>query len=505
MTNISEEHLDFKRFEREVYELMCSIACDLTQQYLEWRDYSIMAVRNTRRYRLIDKNRTTTIKTMFGEASYTRRYYYDNKLCKYVFLLDEIMGIDSGFGLVSENLAEHIVNECADKSYRKAAESISSLTGQSISAMGAWGVVQQYGVAIEEQEARLTELYDSGSDGHLGNVSSKVLFDEYDDVWISRQRVHRRRPGTVAKGAKKIGKKLGKLPMHVGTAYTGWTQSNDGRYNTADKISYASFGKATDFTKKFDTLLYHRFDMDGIEQRVTNGDGEAWIRTTAEENDSVLQLDPFHRMQAIVKAISDKDDRQFLYDAIGKNDVDGVLSGICELALDAQDEKVEEKLVKLYGYFHSNKDSFLTWQQRGIELPAPPEGVIYREMGVQESSNCEITQRMKHRKGSWSEDGANNMARILCLRSTVGLETILCALPGAEPVEALPEPLSAAQTPQYDGNGYGADWLYAPMPFEQAFKTHGRDAIRGLLGMQPLSELPFVFSPGVGKVCFPNN
>jgi hypothetical protein len=484
---------------------MCRIACGLIQQYLEWRDYGIMAIRDTGRYRLIDKNRKTTIKTLFGEASYKRRYYYDNELNKHTFLLDEVIGIDGNFGLVSENLAEHIVNECADKSYRKAAESISNLTGQSISAMGAWGVVQQYGDAIEEQEARLTELYDSGSDGHLGNVPGKVLFDEYDDVWISRQRKQRRRPGTVAQGAKKIGNKLGKLPMHVGTAYTGWTQSNDGRYNTADKIAYASFGKAADFTKKFDTLLYHRFDMDGIEQRVTNGDGESWIRTTAEENDSILQLDPFHRMQAIVKAIIDKDDRQLLYDAINNNDVEGVLSNICELALDASDEKAEEKLVKLYGYFHSNKDSFLTWQQRGVELPTPPEGVIYREMGVQESSNCVITQRMKHRRGSWSEEGANNMARILCLRSTIGLETILGTLPEAEPVEVLAEPLSAAQTPHYDGKGYGADWLYAPMPFEDVFTTHGRDAIRGLLGMQPLSELPFVFSPGVGKVCFPNN
>ena len=228
-------------------------------------------------------------------------------------------------------------------------------------------------------------------------------------------------------------------------------------------------------------------------------------RTTAEENDSTLQLDPFHRSQAIVRAVSDKSDRKFLFKAIEEKDADKTLATICEMALDAPDDATQEKLTKLYGYFNSNKDSLLTWQERGIELPAPPEGVIYRELGVQESSNCLITQRMKHRRGSWSEIGANNMARILCYSSTIGLDTILGTLPEPEPTEAWVEPLSAAQVSEYDGKGYGADWLYAPMPFEQAFKTNGREAIRNILRMKSLSELPFMFAPGVNTSCFSNN
>ena len=499
MKNIPEGHPDFKSFEKELFEMMCRIACVLIQEYLEWRDIGVMALRDTSRYRLIDKNRASTIKTLFGEVSYIRRYYYDNEASKYVFLLDEAMGIGNVFGLISENLAEQIVHECADKSYRKSAVSISGVTGQAISAMGAWNVVQRYGSVIEEQETRLVELNESGSVGHLGNISSRVLFDEYDDVWIPRQRERRRKPGTVAKGAKKIGKKLGKLPMHVGIAYTGWTQSKDGRHNTANKIAYASFGKTSDFTAKFEALLSHRFDMDSIERRITNGDGESWIRTTAEENDSILQLDPFHRGQAIIKAVSDKSDRRLLFDAIGEKDVDKVLATVCELAMDAKDEPAQKKISQLYGYFYSNRDSFLTWQQRGIDIPAPPDGISYREMGVQESSNCLITQRMKRRRGSWSDRGANNMARILCFRSTIGLDAILGALPEPEQVEAFVEPLSAAQAPQYDGKGYAAYWLHAPMPFENAFRTHGREAIRNIFRLKPLSSLPFVYSPGTNR------
>jgi len=500
MTNITEGQLDFKSFERAIFEIMCRIACALVRQYLEWMDLRIMGTRDKSEYRYHEK-RINTIKTVMGEVTYSR-IYYKKTSGGYVALLDEHMGISSDYGLVSENLAEQIVHECADKSFRKATSSICTLTGQAISAMGAWNVVQQYGKAIKAQEERLIELNESGSTGHLGNVSSPVLFEEYDDVHIRRQRPRRRKPGTAAKGAKKIGKKLGKLPMHVGIAYTGWTGSNGGRHATANKIAYASFGKTSAFRRTFETLLNQRYDMDGIKHRLTNGDGESWIRTTAEENDSILQLDPFHRSQAIVRALSDKGDRKLLFDSIGKKDVDKTLATICELAMDAPDEKTQEKLTTLYGYFNSNKDSLLTWQERGVELPTPPEGVSYREMGVQESSNSLITQRMKHRKGSWSETGANNMARILCFRSTIGLDAILGTLPEPEPTEAWVEPLSAAQAPMHDGKGYGADWLYAPMPFEQAFKTNGREAIRDIFRLKPLSKLSFVHMPGVNKSCF---
>jgi hypothetical protein len=108
---------------------------------------------------------------------------------------------------------------------------------------------------------------------------------------------------------------------------------------------------------------------------------------------------------------------------------------------------------------------------------------------------------MKHRRGSWSEAGGENMAKILCFRNTVGLDAIMGVLP--EPPAAIPqpEPLSAAKAPQRDGKGHAADWLHAEMPFENAFRTHGREAVRDMLRMKPLNELPFVLAPGVDKSC----
>ena len=491
MTNITEEHINFKTFEKDLFDLMCRIACALIQEYLAIRDLTIMGIRCTTRYRYIRKDCKSTIKTVFGEVTYYRRYYYDYEELRYVYLLDEVIGIKNGYGLISENLAEQIVNESADKSFRKAANNISMFTGQTISAQGVWNVVQQYANVIELQEARLAELEASGSVGHLGNISTKVIFIEHDELWISRQRERRRAKGTVSKGAKMIGRALGKQPMCVGSAYTGSKEDKNGRCNTVNKISYASFGGSVKFRKKFNMLLNHRYDMDKVKYRMINGDGENWIKTEAEETDSILQLDPFHRSTAIIKAIGNSAERNLIFNAIKGKDVDSALVNIFELLMDAseaQDEKSEKKLSELYKYFDNNKDNLLTWQERGIDLPPPPDGITYRGMGAQESNNCTYTLRMKHRRGAWSEDGANNMARILSYRSTIGLETIFGTLPEPEPiVEVYTEPQSAAQTPKHDGKGYGAAWLYAPMPFEDTFKTNGREAIRGLLRTKPLS------------------
>ena len=513
MEKITDALMDFKSLEQEIFEIMCKVACNLIRTVLEMRDLSIKGLRDTKKFRLID-NRTTTIKTKMGEVPY-RRAYYRMQDGTYIFLLDELMGISCGCGQISANLMEQIINECSEKSFRKAANSINKFTGQWISRMGVWHAFQQYGDVLGLQVARLTELDKGGVTGCLGNVQSAVLFDEYDDVWISRQKATRSKRSEAVEAAKaaeatdgkddgqdKKPKKIGKKPLHVGTAYTGWSQTKDGRFETTDKIGYTSFGSALGFTANFEMLLRHTFDMDGVVRRITNGDGESWIRTTAETNDSTLQLDPYHRAQAVIKGVGDKCDRKALFGAIEEKNVDKALDIICDLILKTQDEKRLKRLVDLYNYFSNNKDIFFTWMERGMTLPEPPDGISYKELGTQESSNCAmITQRMKHRRGSWSEAGGDNMAKILCFRSTVGLDAIMGVLP--EPPATIPQsgPLSAAKAPQSDGKGYAADWLHAQMPFENAFRTHGREAVRNMVRMKPLNELPFVLAPGVDKSC----
>ena len=138
MENLTEIAVDFKAFEQSFFKELCKQGCLFIQEMLEEKDRELMANRDTGRYRHLGK-RTTVLKTIMGEVSFTRRYYRDKTDGSCAFLLDEAMGISRELGLISANLAEHIVRECIEKSYRNAAASISGLTGQSISAQGACG------------------------------------------------------------------------------------------------------------------------------------------------------------------------------------------------------------------------------------------------------------------------------------------------------------------------------------------------------------------------------
>ena len=78
------------------------------------------------------------------------------------------------------------------------------------------------------------------------------------------------------------------------------------------------------------------------------------------------------------------------------------------------EDKSSKKARELYQYLSNNKEGLLPYNKRGITIPEPEEGLVYKGMGIQESQNCTvITLWMKHRRMRWSEKGANNLAKAL--------------------------------------------------------------------------------------------
>ena len=129
-----------------------------------------------------------------------------------------------------------------------------------------------------------------------------------------------------------------------------------------------------------------------------------------------------------------------------------------------------------------NREGLIPWQKRGIEIPAAPEGIVYKGMGVQESQNCTvITLRMKHRRMRWSVNGANNMAKILYRKENRELaETIERYTDGFLPISGMEEAvrtLSAAKAPKKDGKGDPyVDRINCHMPLLDAMRTASRKA-----------------------------
>ena len=150
---------------------------------------------------------------------------------------------------------------------------------------------------------------------------------------------------------------------------------------------------------------------------------------------------------------------------------------------DKQDKR-SKKALELYTYLNNNREGLMPYQKRGIKLPQAPEGIVYKNMGVQENQNCTvITLRMKHRRMRWSVKGADSMAKALYRKENRELsETIERYTDGLictrQMQEILPV-LSAAKAPKKDGKGNPyVEKISCHMPILDAIQTASRKAFR---------------------------
>lgn len=476
---LSEKELNFNALEKEIFRIGCEFAAGLMSQVLEIMDEHLENERDKKQYRHKGK-RWTSLKTLMGEVPYGRTVY-ETKLgsgeTACVYLLDEVLRLDT-FGKVTSNLAARIA-ECASVcSYREAAEKVSGMTGQTISHGGAWNVIQDLGEKLslaEEADAQLAK-----ADQCKGEVVTPILFEEADGVWINMQRKDRPKKGR-------------KCEMKMAAAYDGWELEGKGRYVLRNKVMVCGFEDSKLFQSKKEGAIAAVFNTDEITMRILNGDGGGWIKAGLADADVHFQLDPFHKNREITRKVKAEKQRETVRRLLSEKRIDDLLTYIKGIAKLAEEETEKKKLKELYEYFSSNKEGLIPYQERGLNLPIPPEGLEYRNLGTMEHQVCDgAAKRMKHQKASWSKAGAANLGRILCKKVCGNLyDTITTLSRTVLPeryIETIEDTLSSAKAPKKDGRGY----LYpvrGRSPFTEAFMTNGRKVILNMLSDRSCSDL----------------
>ena len=147
---------------------------------------------------------------------------------EFVYLLDEQLHIP-GVGLISQNLADQLVAGITEMSYRETATKVTEMTGQRISAMGVWKVIQTLG--------KCTRRY-----------HNPVLFEETDGVYVNLQR-----------------EKQDMAEIKVGIAYDGWKQTGKDRFALDEKVVVAGFSKAKEFRAYREVARAEKYNTDEIE------------------------------------------------------------------------------------------------------------------------------------------------------------------------------------------------------------------------------------------------
>ena len=449
---IQEKTIDCKAFEEELYAMVCGVGREMYKSALEAWDAQLHESRDKPVYR--DKGtRTTVLKTIMGEVEYNRHVYTftdESGRRGTVYLLDKAIGKTSS-GFFSEALLERVGAAVCELPYRKAAAEISSLTGQSISHAAAWNVTQRLGWRVDEIE--IENAAKARANKGAGTIETKLLFEEQDGIWLHLQ----------GKDRKKYG---ASHEMKLAIAYDGAKKTGKNRYTLTNKVSCANFESVDKFCRRKEGVIAANFNVDEIVLRALNGDGASWIKRSIDA-DTVYQLDTFHRNRAICRAAPDEGARKTMIKLLYAKQIDELLIYIDALANSVEDEDREKALRELYTYFFNNKDGLILYKRRGFDLPPPPEGKEYLNMGAMESNVFSIIgNRMKGRRRNWSIAGGNNLARLLCLKATGKLRDALSVMTSHMPeryAEEIFTALSATKIAKSVGKGYnGTHQAYCP-------------------------------------------
>ena len=362
---------------------------------------------------------------------------------RFVYLLDETLELDH-VGLISTNMAELLVKGITELSYRECASRVSEMTGQTISAMGVWNVIQALGKKVCEDEVELTEAYKKG---HVkGKREVPVLFEEAD-VYIKLQ----------GKDRKK--EKRDKSEIKIGIAYDGWRKTGPDRYTLENKVVVAGFAKAKEFQEYREAAIAQEFNLDEVDQRILNADGASWIKKVKDKS-TCFQLDPFHRNKAVKEKIHEPAARDAVLELIKEEEIEEVFRYLEIYRNSLSDEAEIEDVEDLIHYYENNREGLVPYQSQDLELPAPPEGLEYRNVGTMENHVWSvIAKRMKHGHRSWSRRDGNHLAKILAQKCSGKLHEVTERLRKPvfeeEKVEELcGEILMSAKAPKKDGKGY---------------------------------------------------
>ena len=442
-TIVNEAALTFKDIEEAIFTYFCQQAVKTTQEVLKQLDVQLMNGRDKKKYRhkgLKDDH----IRCVYGDVPYTRALYEvddPEAPSRYVFLLNEALKMDT-IGKVSMNVVEAIIGSTTKESFRHATEELNRTSKINISHQGAWNVVQKFGEKLEKEETAL--INDYKKEAIEGGKEVPVLFEEADGVFIHLQRKDR--------PSKKSGREI-----KVSTCYEGWDEEG----KLLGKVMSVGFADGKTFQELREAQIKKVYDTDLVQLRVLNGDGADWVKE-CEDPSTVFQLDRFHVYKKMREDIKDKEAERRIEELYNQNKTDELLDYIRvyadSVASDDKKDKKESKALELLKYLEENKEYLTSYQDRVLEVPKAPKGIIYKNLGTQENQNCSnITLRMKHRKASWSIAGGNHMGKILARFANGTIWKDIAhykdAIIESDKASIVWEILSAAQAPKYDGKG----------------------------------------------------
>jgi len=390
--------------ETALFEYMARQFAGLMAWALERIDDWLSNERDSRRFRMRDKE-PRTLQTLFGvDITFRRRRYVDRETGKTVYLLDEVLQLPS-HRQVSPALASWALGQAVlANSYRGAARSLEALYGhQVVSHESVRQVVLAAGEGLEKEQAKRLEW-------PAGTRKVPVLFLEVDGLIVPLQREG---------GQRRVEEKL--LTVHE-----GWQRRHPAsdEYVLVNKRHFRTQSK--DFWELASRFVYSLYDVDENTMVVINGDRAEWVRRGVKYfPKAIYQVDTFHLMRELREIFGHGSPVVQELAEAREEDVTGAafMAKLAEACAKLTDPKKRQRCRALLEDLKDMPEAVVDYRLRLGAQGIPTEGL--RGVGAAESQVDTFADRVKHRGRSWSRRGLAAMMEVLCWRNTQRLDEVM--------------------------------------------------------------------------------
>ncbi len=378
--------LNFAALEKTLWNATLETFQRSLVEILSILDKYLMAKRNKSRYEYKERKEKTLI-TMLGEITIKRRYYWDTEQKEWVYLLDELLGLEGT--AVSDSLKELVIIWATKgPSYRDVRDRLEDLFNNRILSHEK---IRQ--LLIESSE--LLQMKESPEEK---KKKVNIIFIETDGFWTGVQK----------RGNKSKKKRETKLVV----VHEGWEkrQADDYKLKNPMYLTSCQSEKAEDLWDRVYLRIWSKYENIGSIPIIINGDFASWIRSGVNHfKHSLYQYDRFHLKRDIRMLLSKNQDN-------------------CKMALCAIDENVPEKLMQLLAEEHTltkdedifkfimrlkpHQETTIDYRQRlAKEKYHLPEDL--RGMGAAEANVDRFKLRTSKRGRAWSAKGLEAILNML--------------------------------------------------------------------------------------------
>lgn len=379
-------------------------------------DKYLMAKRNKSRYEYKELKEKTLV-TMLGEVTIKRRYYWDTEQKEWVFLLDELLGLEST--AVSDSLKELVVIWATKgPSYRDVRDRLHDLFNHQILSHE----------KIRQLLIETSETIQRQDEAEVKKKQVSIIFIEADGFWTGIQK----------RGKKAKKKRETKLVV----VHEGWEKRQKDDYQLKNPIYFTSYPgeKGEDFWDRVYLKVWSIYENLNSIPVIINGDFASWIRSGIDYfKKGYYQYDRFHLKRDIRRLLShNKDNRKQALLAIDENEPEQLLQLLDEQYALSKDEELFEFIKRL----KPHQEALIDYRQRLAkkEYQLPEE---LRGMGAAEANVDRFKLRTSKRGRAWSANGLKAILNMLgmlyegTLREAIdGLDSILFTTEQAEALVA---------------------------------------------------------------------